>query len=137
MNIRRSYHTYCIKEYFPIPHAVQAAEPVVFFHVPTAHAVHVPPSGPVCPTLQVQEVATELGLGELELVGHTIHAVPVVAPTVVEYVPAVQLVHVVLAVAPVAVEYSPAAQSAHAAVPVTILYLPATQAGHVLPSGPV
>ena len=95
---------------------MHAAEPVVFFHVPAAHAVHVPPSGPVYPTLQVQEVATELGLGELELVGHAIHVVPIVAPTVVEYVPAVQL--------------------EHTALPVALLYLPATQAVHVPPSGP-
>jgi hypothetical protein len=81
------------------------------------HAVHVPPFGPVKPTLHVQAASAELEIGELELVGHARQAVASVAPTVVEYVPA--------------------AQSVHTAEPVAILYLPATQAVHVPPSGPV
>jgi hypothetical protein len=69
------------------------------------------------PTLHEQEVANELGLGELELAGHAIHVVATVAPTVVEYVPA--------------------PQSVHAALPVAVLYLPATHGEQTPPSGPV
>ncbi len=69
------------------------------------------------PALHVQAVRDELELGELEFAGHSIHVVSVVAPTVVEYVPA--------------------AQSVHTALPVAILYLPATQEVHGPPLGPV
>ena len=82
-----------------------------------AQAVHVPEVMSMKPTLHVQEVATELGLGELELLGHARQVAAAEAPTVVEYVPA--------------------AQSVQTALPVAILYLPATQAVHVPPSGPV
>jgi len=65
----------------------------------------------------VQAARAELVIGELELVGHAIHVVAIVAPDVVEYVPPVQ--------------------SVHAALPVAILYLPATHNTHTPPSGPV
>jgi len=67
-------------EYFPKPHAVHVAEPVVSFHVPAAHAVQAAPSGPVYPTLQVQ--AATLGLGAMP---PTAQATQDVAPDVVEY----------------------------------------------------
>lgn len=57
---RREYRAYVIKGYFPTTHAVHACEPVVFFHVPAAHSVHVLPSGPVLPTLHVQAATAEL-----------------------------------------------------------------------------
>jgi hypothetical protein len=44
---------------------------------------------------------------------------------------------VAASVAPGVVEYVAAAQSEQAALPAAILYLPATQAVHVPPSGPV
>jgi hypothetical protein len=84
---------------------------------PVAQAVHVPEFMSMKPTLHVQEVTTELGLGELEFAGHATHVVAIVAPTVVEYLPAAQLVH--------------------AALPMSILNLPATQAVHTPPSAPV
>jgi hypothetical protein len=71
----------------------------------------------VKPTLQVQAVRTTLEIGELELAGHPIQVAASVAPTVVEYVPA--------------------AQSAHTALPVPILYLPATHAVHMPPLAPL
>jgi hypothetical protein len=89
---------------------VHATLPVVSLYVPATHAVHVPPFGPEKPALQVQAASAEPEIGELELVGHPRHVVATVAPTVAENVPA--------------------AQSVHAAVPVAILYLPATQAVH-------
>ena len=66
--------------------------------------------------MHVQAVTAALGLGELEFKGHAIHVVAMVAPTVVEYVPA--------------------PQSVQTALPVEILYLPATHAVHE-PLGPV
>ena len=79
--------------------------------------MHVPPSRPVNPTLHVQAASAELEIGELELVGHARHVSAVVAATTAEYVPA--------------------AQSVHRAMPVTILYFPATHAVHGPPAGPV
>jgi hypothetical protein len=76
--------------------------------------VHVPPSGPVVPTLQVQLVKAALPTGELEADGQALH--------VAAFTPA---------------EYVPAAQSLHAASPVDALYLPATHPVHVPPFGPV
>jgi len=86
-------------------------------YFPGTQAVHGPPSGPVKPLLQVQLASAELEIGELELAGHPRQVVAIVAPTVVEYVPA--------------------AQSVQAAEPVAILYLPVTQVVHAPPSGPV
>lgn len=65
--------------------------------------------------MHVQAATAELEIGELELVGHPRQVVATVAPTVVEYVPAVQ--------------------SVHAALPVVGLYLPAAQAVHVVVVG--
>jgi len=75
--------------------------------------VHVPPFGPVNPTLHVQAARAELEIGELELVGHARHVAATVEAT--------------------AAEYFAVAQSVHDAVPVTVLYLPATHAVHVPP----
>jgi hypothetical protein len=47
----------------------------------------------VNPTLHVQAVRAELGLGELELPGHVRQVVATVAPAVAEYDPTPQLVH--------------------------------------------
>jgi hypothetical protein len=91
--------------------------PVAVLYFPATQAVHGPPSGPVNPGLQVQAVIVELGLGELELEGHARQVVATVAPAVVEYVAAPQLVH--------------------ATEPVVVLYVPVTQAVHGPPLGPV
>jgi hypothetical protein len=80
--------------------------------------VHAPPFGPEKPALQVHADGSELASGELELIGHATHVAATVAATIVEYVAA--------------------AQSAHNALPVAILYWPATQAVHGgVPLGPV
>ena len=105
-----------VVEYVPAAQSEHAALPVAVLYLPVMHEVHVPPSGPVKPTLQVQAVRATLEIGELELAGHPRQVVATVAPTVVEYVPA--------------------AQSEHAALPVSFLYLPATHAVHE-PAGPV
>ena len=76
--------------------------------------MHVPPSGPVEPALQVQLVKAALPAGELVSEGQTLH--------VAAFAPA---------------EYVPAAQSLHVASPVDALYFPASQSVHVPPFGPV
>ncbi len=43
--------------------------------------------------MHVQATAAELILGEFELAGHATQVAAAVAPTVVEYMPAPQLVH--------------------------------------------
>jgi hypothetical protein len=106
-----------VVEYFPAAQSAHTALPVAILYFPATQAVHAPPSGPVNPTLQVQEVRATLAIGEFELLGHTTQVDSSVATTVVEYFPA--------------------AQSAHTALPVATLYLPATQAVHAPPSGPV
>jgi hypothetical protein len=69
------------------------------------------------PALHAQLAAAVLPSEEFEFAGHARHAAADVAAVVGEYVPA--------------------AQSVHAALPVAVLYLPATQAVHGPPSGPV
>jgi hypothetical protein len=77
---------------------------------------HGPPFGPVDPVLQVQLVKAALPAVELEFDGQALHVELVEAPTAAEYVPAPQSVQV--------------------AVPVNVLYFPATHAVHGPPSGP-
>jgi hypothetical protein len=94
--------------------AVQAAEPLSVLYVPAAHAMHVPPSGPVDPALHRQLVEFGLPLAELEVEGQLEHgALPVVAL------------------------YFPASQSVQTALPTAPLYFPAAHAVHVPPFAPV
>jgi hypothetical protein len=86
-------------------------------YLPATQAEQTPPSVPVNPTLQVQEVTTELDTTEFEFTGHAKHTDAALAPTVSDQVPT--------------------PQSVHTALPLVVLYLPATQVEHVLPSGPV
>ncbi len=86
-------------------------------YVPAAHAIHVPPSGPVKPALHVQEVAAEVWAGALELAGHATQYVPSVAPTVTENLTVGQAVHV--------------------SFPISNLKVPAGHSMHGPSSGPV
>ncbi len=82
----------------------------------------------------MQFAKAELPAGDLEFDGQVKHVEVAEAPSVVEYVPAPQLLH---KVAPVAVEYVPAPQTVHAADPVDAVYCPAKHAVHVeLPEAP-
>jgi hypothetical protein len=63
-----------VVEYVPAAQSVQTALPVVVLYLPAAHCEHTPPLGPVNPALQVQAVRATLEIGELELVGHVVHA---------------------------------------------------------------
>jgi hypothetical protein len=47
--------------------ALQAADPVNVLYLPATHAVHVPPSGPVDPALQMHAVKEVLPIGALEV----------------------------------------------------------------------
>ena len=106
-----------VPEYVPAPQSMHAAEPVAALYFPAAHAMHVPPSGPVCPRAQRQaETAVCPVANVTEFAG--------------------QVEHEVSATAPIDPEYLPAAQSAHAAGPGSVLYFPAAHAEHVPPLGP-
>jgi hypothetical protein len=100
-----------------VGHVVHAPVPVVSLYVPATHAVHMPPFGPEKPVLQVHADGSELEIGELESAGHARQVNTLVAATAVEYV------------------FPP--QVLHTAVPVTVLYVPATHAVHGPPIGPV
>ena len=68
-----------------IPSALRdAADPVDTLYFPPSHAVHVPPTGPVDPALQVHFVKAELPTGELEFDVHALHVELAEAPTAVE-----------------------------------------------------
>jgi hypothetical protein len=104
-------------EYAPAGQFVHTALPVAILYVPAAHDVQTPPSGPVNPTLHVQAARAALEIGELELAGHA--------------------KHVAKSEAPVRFEYVATPQSVHVALPLVVLYFPATQPVHGPPSGPV
>jgi len=54
-------------EYVPAAQSVQVAFPFNALYLPATHAVHVPPSGPVDPALQVHAVEEVLPAGALEV----------------------------------------------------------------------
>lgn len=93
---------------------MQACELAVVLYVLCAHGAQAEPAGPVYAALQTHRVCVELPEGETAFVGHGVQAV---APNVVEYVLAPQVVHV--------------------AEPVVVLYVPARHAEQTPPSGPV
>ena len=74
--------------YLPEPQSVQLPLPPPDLYLPAAHAVHVPPSGPAKPALQVHLAPPEAPDGEVEFDGQAMH---VVRPTAGEYVPVPQL----------------------------------------------
>ncbi len=102
--------------YVPAPQSLQTADPVDALYFPATHAVHVPPSGPDDPTLQVQEAKDDPPADELEFGGHARHVDDDEDPTIEEYVPA--------------------PQSIQMNDPFDALYFPATHKEHVPPSRP-
>ena len=63
-----------IFEYVPAGQFVHNALPLLFLYDPRTQDVHPPPSGPVYPTLHLQEVIPpEFDIGELLFVGHAEH----------------------------------------------------------------
>ncbi len=79
-----------IVEYVPTPQSVHDAEPVVDFHVPAAHVLHVPPSGPVVPVLQTQLVCAVDPTTDCEFALQSVHDAE---PVVGFHVPAAHAVH--------------------------------------------
>ena len=106
-----------VTEYVPEEQSEQAAEPLTALYLPATQAVHGPPFAPVYPTLQAHAATSELELGAFALAGQATQVEDALAPTVTEYV-----------VIP---------QPVHAALPLLVLYLPATHPEHTPPSGPV
>ncbi len=83
-----------VAKYVPVVQSVHIALPVAILYLPTTHAVHTPPSGPVNPRLQVQLTSALQPLHEApELSGQATQVAAFVAAGVAEYVPAPQLVH--------------------------------------------
>ena len=71
-------------EYVPARQSVHSADPVDTLYFPAAHAVHVSPTGPVDPALQVQFVKAALPAGELEFDGQVIQFEIAEAPPAVQ-----------------------------------------------------
>ena len=113
--------------YVPAAQDVQLLFPVTFLYLPGTHSEHGPPFGPVAPALHTHAVTTELDTAEFELSAHATQTSDAFAPTIPEYVPALQLVH---ALAPACVENVPAGQYVHTVdefTPGTLEYMPTVQ----------
>ena len=64
--------------------------PDTFLYSPAPHAVHVPPSGPDKPALQVQLLKTVLRSGELEFAGQLMQSP---GPAAILYLPGAHDMH--------------------------------------------
>jgi hypothetical protein len=69
---------------------LQFASPAGLLYLPATHAVHVPPSAPDQPALQVQSVILMLAIAELEFVGQ---ASQLLDPAALFHCPATHAVH--------------------------------------------
>jgi hypothetical protein len=110
-----------VVRYVPAEQSEHPTEPLTSLYLPATQAVHVPLIASlifayVNPALQVQSNAVVLELGAFEFEG--------------------QVEHVDEALAPTAAEYVPVPQSVHAALPLLVLYLPATHVEQTPPFGP-
>ena len=70
---------------------MQSPSPAALLYLPAPHAVHVPPSGPRQPALQVQLLKAMLCSGELEFAGQLLQ---LTAPDTFLYLPGPHAVHV-------------------------------------------
>jgi hypothetical protein len=124
-----------IPEYVPAPQLVQAAVPFATLYFPVAHNAHVPPFGPVAPTLHTQAAITTLPAPETAFAVQFWHVPDPFAPTVPEYIFTGQLVHTLELVSPIAIEYVPAGhavQEAKELAPAVLEYDPAGHKTHAL-----
>jgi hypothetical protein len=116
-----------VLEYFPAGHCTHALGPVAVLYSPGAHAVQVPPFGPVYPASQVQLLRNPLDAGAREFAGHRLQfGLPSG-----DHSPSGHARHVSLPVAPAVAEYSPSEQLEHAVRPSWLLYVPGSQSLHV------
>ena len=83
-------------------------------YCPASHAVHCFPADPLYPWLHTQALTAPLPAGDELSSGQSMHAVWLLAATVVEYFPAGHFVHSPVSVASA---YLPAGQSSHADAP--------------------
>ncbi len=97
-------------ENFASAQSVHASLPGQILYLPATHAAHVAPFAPVNPALHEQAATAELETGAFAFAGHA--------------------EHVDEALVPATAENFPASQSVHAALPLLVLYLPATHALH-------
>jgi len=104
-------------QYVPAQQSVHGALPFVVLYFPVTQAVQNElPSGPLKPALHVQPAMAEVPLTDQEFDAHETQVDATVARVLVEKVPA--------------------KQSVHAALPLLVLYFPATQPLHGPPFGP-
>ena len=143
-------------EYLPATQSVHAALPVAPLYFPETHLVHVPPSCPDDPALQMHAIEAELPAGAFEFAGHEVQVSEERAPNAVEnvscghllhmsselaaheaeYVPGPHLMQSESAAAPTDAEYLPATQSVHVSDPAAVLNFPATHCVHDPPLDP-
>jgi len=62
-----------VVEYWSARQLVHEALPGAILYFPASHAVHVPPSSPVYPGLQIQSVWLPLAAGAWALIVHAVH----------------------------------------------------------------
>jgi hypothetical protein len=79
-----------LAEYVFTAHTSHACEPEAFLNLPASHVGHGPPSGPVYPGLQEQDVTSMLPTDEFELTGQLVQFA---LPEEFLYVPDGQIVH--------------------------------------------
>jgi hypothetical protein len=116
-----------VVRYLPALQSVHPALPVTILYFPAAQAEHVPPFGPVNPRLQTQLLNAVEPLTDCELLGQSLQVLLAEAPTVEEYVFTPQFKQVLAVVAPVVVEYFPASQLLQMVDPAVDWYVPAAQ----------
>ena len=121
-----------VVENLPAGHCVHAAVPMLALNLPASQGLHVPPSGPVWPLLQVQLDSAMLADADPEFAGHARHTVLLV----LEYVLTLQRSQTSVVDA-VDEETLPAGHCMHRAAATLSLNFPATHAVHGPPSGPV
>jgi hypothetical protein len=63
-----------------VPQSLHAASPAPILYFPVAHAMHVPPFGPVCPALHRQLAIAVLAAAELEDAGQLTQEISCVTP---------------------------------------------------------
>jgi hypothetical protein len=105
-------------EYVLTPQLVHATEPVASLNFPAPHAVHVPPSVPVCPRAQRQAETAVCPVSDVtEFAGQVEHELSAAAPVTAEYLPEAHVTQSDDSSLPAVVRYVPAAQSRQEVVP--------------------
>ncbi len=105
-------------EYVPAPQSLHPPAPTTALYFPAAHAMHVPPLGPVCPRAQRQAETAVCPVADVtEFSGQVAHELSAAAPVDAEYLPAAHVTQSDDSSLPAVVRYVPAAQSRQEVVP--------------------